>query len=80
MIVDNLLKDEVESKPLYKISQKDIAGMIGKTPSAVSYIKRHNANELEILKLGVACKKLGVKNVSDLYKILSFYKLVKNID
>ncbi len=41
-----------------KISNKEIATLIKKTPSAISYLKKNNENEYKILKLGVLCRKL----------------------
>lgn len=41
-----------------KISNKEIALSIRKTPSAISYLKKNNNEEFLIVKLGVLCKKL----------------------
>ena len=45
-----------------KISNKEIAAAINKTPSAISYLKKTNMNEFHILKLGVLCQKLNLDN------------------
>ncbi len=45
-----------------KVSNKEIAAQINKTPSAISYLKKNNYEEYQILKLGVLCKKLGLDN------------------
>jgi len=39
---------------------KDIAKAINKTPSAISYLKKTNPEEYEILELGYLCKKFGI--------------------
>ncbi len=44
-----------------KISNKEIALTIHKTPSAISYLKKNNNEEFLILKLGILCKKLNLK-------------------
>jgi len=43
-----------------KVSNKEIAASINKTPSAISYLKKNNFEEFLILKLGVLCKKLNL--------------------
>ncbi|OQX74166.1 MAG: hypothetical protein B6D59_03350 [Campylobacteraceae bacterium 4484_4] len=43
-----------------KVSNKEIAAAINKTPSAISYLKKNNYEEYLILKLGVLCKKLNL--------------------
>ncbi len=43
-----------------KISNKEIAYTIHKTPSAISYLKKNNNEEFKIVKLGVLCKKLNL--------------------
>ncbi len=43
-----------------KVSNKEIAAAINKTPSAISYLKKNNYDEFLILKLGVLCKKLNL--------------------
>ena len=40
-----------------KITNKEIAKYIGKTDSAISYVKKSNPKEYEILRLGYLCKK-----------------------
>ena len=45
-----------------KVSNKEIAAAINKTPSAISYLKRNNYEEFLILKLGVLCNKLNLDN------------------
>ncbi|RUM67623.1 MAG: hypothetical protein DSZ05_02275 [Sulfurospirillum sp.] len=45
-----------------KVSNKEIAAHINKTPSAISYLKKNNYDEYQILKLGVLCKKLNLDN------------------
>ena len=42
-----------------RITDKEIAEAINKTPSAISYIKRKNPKEYEIVKLGAIAHKLG---------------------
>ena len=41
-----------------KVAGKEIAKAINKTSSAVSYIKKNNPAEFELLKLGVLVSKL----------------------
>jgi len=45
-----------------KVSNKEIAAAINKTPSAISYLKKNNYEEYQILKLGVLCIKLNLDN------------------
>jgi Zn-dependent peptidase ImmA (M78 family) len=45
-----------------KVSNKEIAAAINKTPSAISYLKKNNYEEFLILKLGVLCNKLNLDN------------------
>ncbi len=45
-----------------KVSNKEIAASINKTPSAISYLKKNNYEEFLILKLGVLCNKLNLDN------------------
>lgn len=45
-----------------KVSNKEIAAAINKTPSAISYLKKNNYDEFLILKLGVLCRKLNLDN------------------
>jgi len=45
-----------------KVSNKEIAAAINKTPSAISYLKKTNMGEFQILKLGVLCQKLNLDN------------------
>ncbi len=57
-----------------EISNKEIAAMINKTSSAVSYLKKTNENEFKILKLGVLCKKLNL-DAEDLEAMHSLKKI-----
>jgi DNA-binding Xre family transcriptional regulator len=54
-----------------KVSNKEIAAAINKTPSAISYLKKTNMNEFQILKLGVLCQKLNLDNED----LLAMYSL-----
>jgi len=45
-----------------KISNKEIALTIRKTPSAISYLKKNNHEEFLIVKLGVLCNKLNLSH------------------
>ncbi len=45
-----------------KISSKEMAVAVGKTPSAISYLKNKYNNEFQLLKIGVLCKKLNLDN------------------
>jgi DNA-binding Xre family transcriptional regulator len=54
-----------------KVSNKEIAAGINKTPSAISYLKKTNIEEFHILKLGVLCKKLNL----DHEDLLAMYTL-----
>jgi len=42
------------------VRQKEIAALIGKSASAISYIKKTNQQEFEVLRLGAAAIKLGI--------------------
>jgi DNA-binding Xre family transcriptional regulator len=57
-----------------KVSNKEIAAAINKTPSAISYLKKTNMNEFEILKLGVLCQKLNLDN-EDLMAMFSLKQI-----
>jgi hypothetical protein len=56
------------------VSSKEIAMAIGKTPSAISYIKKKHNNEFLLLKLGVLCTKLKL----DGEDLMAMYSL-KNV-
>jgi DNA-binding Xre family transcriptional regulator len=56
------------------ISSKEIALAIGKTPSAISYLKKRNQDEFMLLKLGVLCNKLELTDED----LMAMYSL-KNI-
>jgi DNA-binding Xre family transcriptional regulator len=43
-----------------KISNKEIAASINKTSAAITYLKKKNVEEYEIVKIGVLCKKLNL--------------------
>ena len=49
-----------EDIKLLKISQRDIANEIGRTDSSISYMKGNNPTMLNLLKLGVICKRLSL--------------------
>ncbi len=57
-----------------KVSNKEIAAAINKTPSAISYLKKTNMNEFHILKLGVLCQKLNLDN-EDLMAMFSLKQI-----
>ncbi len=57
-----------------EVSSKEIAMAIGKTPSAISYIKKRHNDEFLLLKLGVLCTKLKLDNED----LMAMYSL-KNI-
>ena len=65
---------KTKKEAVMKISNKEIALTIGKTPSAISYLKKHNPEEFLIVKLGVLCNKLKL-NADDLETLYS----LKNI-
>ena len=58
-----------------KVSNKEIALTIRKTPSAISYLKKNNHKEFLIVKLGVLCNKLNL-DAEDLQALYS----LKNIE
>lgn len=60
---NNRLKKDFSPK------SKSIAEFIGKTPSAISYVKRESPGEFELLELGYLCKEAGV-TIEDLKKII----------
>jgi DNA-binding Xre family transcriptional regulator len=53
------------------VSSKEIAYAIGKTPSAVSYLKKRNQDEFNLLKIGVLCTKLNL----DIEDLMAMYSL-----
>ncbi len=57
-----------------KVSNKEIAAAINKTPSAISYLKKTNIGEYHILKLGVLCQKLNLDN-EDLMAMFSLKQI-----
>jgi len=57
-----------------KVSNKEIAAAINKTPSAISYLKKTNMAEFHILKLGVLCQKLNLDN-EDLMAMFSLKQI-----
>ncbi len=57
-----------------KISNKEIALKIRKTPSAISYLKKNNNEEFLIVKLGVLCNKLNLTHED----LLALSELKKN--
>ncbi len=57
-----------------EVSNKEIATMINKTSSAVSYLKKANEKEFKILKLGVLCKKLNL-DAEDLEAMYTLKKI-----
>ena len=52
------IKQEISLNRL--ISNKELAKMVHKTPSAISYIKKKNPDEFLLTKLGGLCVKLGL--------------------
>jgi len=58
---------------LKKISGKEIAHAIGKTPPAITYMKKQNEKEFKLLKLGLLCNKLGL----DEDDLVAMYNLKK---
>ncbi|GEM_PF-1827640 len=58
---------------LKKISGKEIAHAIGKTPPAITYMKKQNEKEFILLKLGLLCNKLGL----DEDDLVAMYNLKK---
>ena len=57
-----------------KVSNKEIALTIRKTPSAISYLKKNNNEEFLIVKLGVLCNKLNL-DADDLMAMHSLKKI-----
>ena len=53
------------------VRQKEIAELIGKTASAISYVKKTNPKEFEVLRLGTAARKLGLtlSQIEQLYTL-----------
>ncbi len=65
---------------LKKISGKELAHAIGKTPPAITYMKKQNAKEFQLLKLGLLCSKLGLDE-DDLVAMYNLKKIkLKNVD
>ena len=45
-----------------QITGKEIAMAVGKTPAAISYLKKKHQEEFSLLRLGVLCKKFGISD------------------
>ena len=45
------------------ITYKDIAEYISRSEPNIKYMKKHNPNQLELLKLGLLCKKLNLSEL-----------------
>ena len=56
---------------LKKVSGKELAHAIGKTPPAITYMKKQNHVEYELLKLGLLCNKLDL----DADDLVAIYQL-----
>ena len=57
-----------------KISGKEIANLIGKTPSAISYIKKTNPEEYKMTRLGAKCMKFDITE-EDLDVLITMKKI-----
>jgi len=54
-----------------KVSGKELAHAIGKTPPAITYMKKQNFTEFTLLKLGYLCDRLDL----DEDDLVAMYKL-----
>jgi len=59
---------------LQHISGKEIAVAIGKSPAAISYLKKNHEDEYLLLKLGVLCQKLKL-DAEDLLVIFALKQM-----
>jgi DNA-binding Xre family transcriptional regulator len=59
---------------LKNISGKEMANAIGKTPAAISYLKKKHVDEYSLLKIGVLCKKLNLDD-EDLMAMFSLKQI-----
>lgn len=51
-----------------KITYSEIAEYIGRTEANIKYMKKHNPEQLELIKIGGLCKKYNI-NIDDLKSI-----------
>jgi len=58
------------------MTDKEVAKAVGKTPSAISYLKRNNPEEYEMLRTGCFCKKHGL-TITILEKLLGWLELLR---
>ena len=66
----------IDTKKRGHIANKDIAKAINKTPSSISYVKKTNPEEFDILKLGTLCTSLGLSH----QQIVTISALLDDID
>ena len=52
-----------------KITNTEIAEFIERTEANIKYMKKHNPQQLEIIKMGAICKKYNI-SLNDLEKIV----------
>lgn len=53
-----------------KINYKEIAEIIGRSEANIKYMKKHNNEQLEVIKVGCLCKKYNI-TLNDLEKLVT---------
>ena len=67
-----------------KVKNIDLANALGKTNSAISYIKKHNPDEYKLIKMGYIAKSFLEDNkettLTDLGKVAMFLEELKQVE
>lgn len=59
-----------------QITYNEIAELIGRTEANMKYMKKHNPEQLELLKVGALCKKYNI-SLKDLEAIIKLKEDIK---
>ncbi|AXX95110.1 helix-turn-helix domain-containing protein [Arcobacter ellisii] len=59
-----------------QITYNEIAELIGRTEANMKYMKKHNPEQLELLKIGGLCKKYNI-SLKDLEAIIKLKEDIK---
>lgn len=59
-----------------QITYNEIAELIGRTEANMKYMKKHNPEQLELLKMGALCKKHNI-SLKDLEAIIKLKEDIK---
>jgi predicted transcriptional regulator len=60
-----------------QITYNEIAEAIGRTEANIKYMKKHNPEQLELIKTGALCKKYKIEN-KDLEAIIQLKEKLQN--